>query len=59
MTETPTIEYQGVRTMADETQLRLGKGLDVGTANLLSAAQDTEGLVGERIARLAKKLRSD
>ncbi len=38
-----TIQAQGSRASFRQPELELGKGLDVGTANLVSAVQDKEG----------------
>lgn len=46
MTEKPSIDFGAAsRPAASGLKLRPGKGLDVGTANLLSAVQDYEGNV--------------
>ncbi|MEZ6187131.1 MAG: cell division protein FtsA [Planctomycetota bacterium] len=45
MTDEPSIDFGASRQAATGLKLRPGKGLDVGTANLLSAVQDYEGNV--------------
>lgn len=45
MTDEPSIDFGSSRQATTGLRLRPGKGLDVGTANLLSAVQDYEGNV--------------